>query len=65
MEIGEKIKAYVDEHGIMQKFLAEKAGITPSQMSLVMSGQRTLNVIEYYNICKALNVPMEYFMEEI
>lgn len=64
MEIGEKIKVYADEHGIMQKFLAEKSGMTPSQMSLVMSGQRTLNVIEYFNICKALNVSMEYFMED-
>ena len=63
MTVGERIKAYAEEHGIMQKYLAEKAGISTSQMSLVLNGKNNLNVIQYYNVCKALGVPMEFFVE--
>ena len=64
MTLGEKIKVYADEHGIMQKFLAEKAEMSTSQMSSILNGKNNINVIQYYNVCKALGVPMEYFVEE-
>lgn len=63
MTIGEKIKAYADSNGIKNRFLAEKAGVTDSRMSRILKGQLDINVLEYYYICKALDVPMDYFME--
>lgn len=64
MEFHEKIKAYIVDHGIKQTFLAQKIGLTDYAFSDVLSGQRKLNAIEYYKLCQALGVPMEYFIEE-
>ena len=64
MKVGERIGVYVREHGIMNKFLAEKAEVTDQKMSLILKGKQEVGVIEYYKICKALNVPMEQFIEE-
>ena len=64
MTIGERIKDYADSKGIKNKFLAENAGVSDSKMSKILQGKMNVSVIEYYAICKALDVPMEYFMEE-
>ena len=64
MKVGERIGVYVREHGIMNKFLAEKAEVTDQKMSLILNGKQEIGVIEYYKVCNALNVPMEQFIEE-
>ena len=64
MTIGEKIKAYANSKGIKNTYLAEKAGVTDSKMSRILNGEREINVIEYYCICQALDVSMEYFVEQ-
>ena len=62
MTIGERIKKYSDSKGVKNRFLAEKAGVTASTMSKILNGQREISVIEYYGVCKALDVPMEFFV---
>lgn len=62
MDIGKKIKEYADLRGIKYRYLAEKAGVSDSVMSKMLSDQRDINVLEYYDICKALDVPMDYFV---
>jgi len=62
--MGEKIKAYLDSHGIKQTFLAEKTGFSDCMISDICLGNRKIEVTEYYRICKALNVPLDYFFEE-
>ena len=64
MTVGERVKVYALEHGVMFKFLAEKSGTTSSKMSLFLNGKRDIGIIEYYNICKALDVPMDTFIKE-
>lgn len=62
--LGEKIKNYLVEHGIKQRFLAEKLELPDPVISDMLSGQRKIDAVEYYQICKALRVSMEYFMDD-
>ena len=61
--VGKKLKEYLSEHGIMQGYVANKVGISPSQMSDICNKDRTIDCILYYKICKALDVPLETFLE--
>lgn len=63
--IGAKIKSFLNEKGIKQAFLVEKTGLTPSQISDICIHDRKIDCVEYFKICKALGVPMDYFMEGI
>ena len=60
--VGAKIKEYLIQNGIKQTFLAEKTGLTDSIVSDICSKNRKIDCIEYYKICKALNVPLETFL---
>lgn len=60
--VGKKIKEYLSENGIKQTFLAEKTGLSDSIISDICIHDRKIDCIEYYRICKALNVPLEFFM---
>ena len=63
--IGSKIKEYLTENGIKQGFVAEKVGLTPSQMSDICNRNKSIDCVTYYKICKALNVPLETFVEDL
>lgn len=63
-DIGTKIKRYMKERGIKQVFLADTVGLTNPQVSEILNKGRAINCIEYYRICKALDVPLEKFFEE-
>ena len=63
--VGKRIGEYLINNGIKQSFVAEKAGITAQQMSDICTKGRTIDCIVYYRICKALNVPLEMFLEEV
>lgn len=63
--VGARIKDYLSENGIKQTFLAEKTGLSNSQVSDICSNDRKIDCVEYYKICKALNVPLETFLEGI
>lgn len=60
----EKLKKFLTEHGIKQTFLAEKLNLPDYAISDMLSGRRKIDAVEYYQICKALRVDMEYFMED-
>ena len=61
--IGSNLKAYLKENGIKQGFVAEKVGISDSTMSDICNKDRPIDCVIYYNICKVLNVPYEFFIE--
>ena len=62
--IGARIKQYLTDNGIKQAFLAEKVEIPQSQLSDICNKGRSIDCVLYYKICKALNVPLEKFLEE-
>ena len=59
--VGVKIKQYLSDHGITQKFVADKAGIDEKIFSDICRGVRKVEVTEYFRICNALNLPLDYF----
>lgn len=63
--VGKRISEYLAENGMKQNFLAEKTGMTASVISDICNSKRKIDCIEYYKICKALNLPLEYFMQGI
>lgn len=54
---------YINERGIMQSHLAQVTGMTTQQICNILNGKRKLDVEEYINICRALGVPCDYFIE--
>ncbi len=62
--VGQRIKSYLIENGIKQTFLSEKTGISNSILSLMLSGARKIDVMEYFQICKALKVDMQTFVSD-
>lgn len=61
--VGKKIKEYLNKNGIKQSFLAEKTGLSNSIISDICTKERRIDVLEYYKICKALNVSLDTFLE--
>ncbi len=62
--VGARIKEYLTQNGIKQAYIAEKAGLTASQMSDICNRDRKIDCLEYYKICQALNVPYQTFLED-
>ena len=60
--VRERIADYLKEKGIKQEYVANKANISSSAMSNLVSGKRNLDVEEYIRICSALNVSCDFFM---
>lgn len=63
MDVGMKIKSYIDDHNITQVELSQQTGIATSKLNLSLSGKRRLTFAEYQNICWALGVGVDAFME--
>lgn len=61
MTITEKIKTYLKENGISQSSIAKKIGLTPSKLSLSLSGRRALTLQEFEGICRVLRIPPNKF----
>lgn len=63
MTIEAKIKNYLQENGIKQKWLGEKTGIQDGKISLSLNGHRRLTFAEYELICGALDLPVDAFLQ--
>lgn len=62
MDVGAKIKRYIDKQGISQIELCQRTNIPPAKMNLSLNGKRRLTFSEYQNICWALGVGVEEFL---
>ena len=63
MRVYEKVRAYIDEQGLKQKTVAERAGIPNVTLNAIMNGKRTLYADDLKAICIALQVSPELFIE--
>lgn len=63
--LGRSIRAFMRANGINQTFVAERLGITASTLNRILSGNRKLTAVEYFNLCDAVRVDLSYFWEEI
>lgn len=56
MEVGNKIKEYLEENGISQAFISRTTKIDTVKLNLSLNGNRKLTFEEYSLICGALKV---------
>jgi len=63
VRVYEKVRAYIDEQGLKQKTIAEKAGIPNVTFNAIMNGKRTLYADDLKAICIALQVSPELFID--
>lgn len=61
--LNKKIKKFMEERGIKQSFLKEHLGMTASTVNALLNGNRGISAEEYFKICDALKVPLDYFRE--
>lgn len=60
----ERIKQYLIDNGIKQTHLQKKLGISRSSCNVMLNGKRKITAQEYLQICKLLNLPTDYFLED-
>ena len=63
MDVGIRIRDYLETKGIKQTWLSEKTHIAMPKLNLSLSGKRKLSFDEYQTICWALGVGVSTFME--
>ena len=63
MNVGIKIKWYLKEKNISLTELSRKTKISMPKLSLSFQGKRRLDFEEYENICWALGVGVDQFLE--
>lgn len=63
--LAREIDQYIEQTGIKRKKIAEDAGLTQQQLSDICHGKRKIEAVEYFNICKALNVSLDFFPERL
>lgn len=59
-----ELRRYIEESGIKQKHISEKAGIPEPKLSLILSQKRKCEVGEYASICNALGVEIGRFIKK-
>lgn len=63
MELGIKIKQYLEENGVSQTYVSKKTGLELAKLNLSLNGKRKLTFPEYELICGALNVNTDKFLK--
>ena len=62
LEVGLKIKMYLEENGISQTFISKKTGIELPKLNLALNGNRRFTFPEYELICGVLGVNTDKFL---
>lgn len=63
MLVYQKVKQYLEDHGIRQSFVAEKCNISLSTFNSMLNGKRKMYAEDLRLICLTLNVSPELFIE--
>lgn len=63
MDVGQKIREYLEQQGISQIDLCARTNIAPAKMNLSLNCKRRLTFAEYQAICWALGVGVDTFLE--
>lgn len=54
MKVCDRLRKYIDDNGLKQKVIAQKAGFTENQMSQILNGKRNISADELEIICNAM-----------
>lgn len=64
MRAYEAIRNRMEENGIKQVFVAEKAQISPTLFQRSLDGKRKIPADEFIRICRVLNMDLADFSEQ-
>ncbi len=62
MTVGQRIKKILDNQGMTQRELAEKAGVTESAISRYVRDERIPQTLILIGICDTLHVSSDYLL---
>jgi len=62
MVVQARLAEYIEQNGIMRKFIANKCGMTSSKISEILNGKRELKADDLEKICNAINVNPNKFI---
>ena len=54
MDVQSKVARYVQDCGIKQSFIAEKTGLSPAKISMILNNNQKMTADELVLFCKAL-----------
>lgn len=63
MEVGLKIKKYIEDNGISQAHIGRETGIDVVKLNLGLNGKRRFSFDEYALICGVLKVNTDFFVK--
>lgn len=63
--LGSLIKDDINDKCLIQSKVATKAGIKNQTFNDMLNGRRKIDAIEYFSICRALDVSTDYFAEKL
>lgn len=63
MRVYQKVRNYIDSHGLKQYVIARNSGIPNNTFNAIMNGKRTMYADDLRMICLALNVSPELFID--
>lgn len=61
MNANEVIRDYIEDHGMKQNFVAERAGIPPELFRRSLNGERKIPADEFVAICSVLSLDIGDF----
>ena len=63
MEVGKRIKRYLEDKGISQAHISRETGIDTVKLNLGLNGNRRFTFDEYALICGVLSVNTDFFLK--
>ena len=63
IRVYEKVRSYLNDNGLKQVIVAQKADIPVSTFNAILNGKRIMYADDLRAICYALNVSPETFIE--
>ena len=63
MLVYEKVRSYIESHGMKQIAVAKKAGISNVTFNAILNGKRKMYAEDLRAICLALDVSPEVFID--
>lgn len=58
-DVRDNIRKYIHDRGLAQATMAERASMTPAQLSATLNKKRKLEAGEFFRLCDAMGVTME------
>lgn len=62
--IADRISAHLKSNGITQSHVADGIGVHKVTFGNMMAGKRRITAEEYVQICRVLEKPLDFFVEE-